>query len=115
MCPVPGVLKASNVALPITSSVVASLWDRGGFRRVGYLDYQISDWLLHAGIAGDGVQCVGRLIEYLARLQRLHRTVVDFHLVGAFQDISDCARMPMRRAALSAMAFGETHGGLAPV
>ena len=54
----------------------------------------------------------GRLIEYLARLQRLHRTVVDFHLVAAFQDIADSvtARMPMRRAAISGIAFGETHG-----
>ena len=50
--------------------------------------------------------------QYLARLQRLHRTVVDFHLVAAFQDIADSvtARMSMRRAAVSGIAFGETNG-----
>ena len=62
------------------------------------------------------MQCVGRLLEYLARLQRLHPTLVDFHLVAAFQDIADSvtARMPMRRAAVSRIAFGETHGQPTP-
>src|SRR4051812_17723587 len=42
---------------------VASLRDRCGFCRVGYLDHQVFEWLRRAGVARDRVQGVRRLVE----------------------------------------------------
>src|SRR5258705_65528 len=53
--------------------------------RIGDLDDQILDRLGRAGVARDGVECSGRLVEHSARPEFLQRAVADLHFVGAFE------------------------------
>src|SRR5262249_58894808 len=67
----------------------ALLGDRGGLCGIRHLDHQIFERFRLARVAGHRMQRVGRLVEYLARLQASQRPI---------EDVADrmASRMPMR-------------------
>src|SRR5205809_836363 len=96
---------------------VAALWFLNGARlgRVADLDDEILDRLVGTRVARHRMQSARRFIEGFPGLELAHWSVADLDLVGPLEDVPEgvMARMPMRRAGIVGIAFGDADPHLA--